>query len=125
MSQKAPAKGSGSGEMLETLEMPPKYPVFQSNISAGQQKTLKAFESQVANAEKLSQVRGKGSKIGRKRKKRRKGGRKERQKGQQVETVTGTLVIFFHPPLAGISSGQSIVVTYFSFQCRGHMLNGF
>lgn len=48
MSQNAPAKGSGSGEM------PPEYPAFQSNISAGQQKTLNAFESQVANTEKHS-----------------------------------------------------------------------
>ena len=48
MSQNAPAKGSGSGEM------PPEYPAFQSNISAGQQKTLNAFESQEANTEKHS-----------------------------------------------------------------------
>ena len=82
MSQNAPAKGSGSGEMLQTREMPPEYPAFQSNISTGQQKTLNAVESQVANTEKHSQVGGKGRKIGRKRKQGREGGRKPRQKGQ-------------------------------------------
>ena len=86
MSQNAPAKGSGSGEMLQTREMPPEYPAFQSNISTGQQKTLNAFESQVANTEKHSQVGGKGRKIGRKigrkRKQGREGGTKPRQKGQ-------------------------------------------
>lgn len=71
-----------------------------SDISAGQQKTLIAFEARVANTEKLSHVRGKG----RGRKEGREGMNKEETEssvdGNSKRLAVGVLVIFSHPPLA-------------------------
>lgn len=64
--------------------------VRMSDISAGQQKTLTAFEMHVVNTERLSQVRGKRRKAGRKSKRRRDRrteGRKKRWKGQEMEAT--------------------------------------
>lgn len=78
MSQKAWAKGSGSEEMLEPLKMLPNIQHFRvSNISAGLQKILVAFEAHVANTEKLSKVRGK-----RRGRKGQKGGKEGRRNGK-------------------------------------------
>lgn len=67
-----------------------------SDISAGQQKTLIAFEARVANTEKLSQVRGKGR--GRKG---REGMNEEEMEssadGNSKRLAVGVLVIFSHP----------------------------